>query len=76
LNWNYAGLTYNDSFLINGVDIFFLEWVDTGTRIKVKDPLYGEIKTLTVWSVVINRLNINFAAGEFSNNVWGIYTSS
>jgi hypothetical protein len=73
MEWKYIGVTSNDSFVINGADIFQEDWVNAGITVKVKDPNYGEIHTLTVWSITVGGNEITFAAGEFSNNVWGIY---
>jgi hypothetical protein len=73
LSWVFLGITFNDSFIINGVDIFKENWVNTGIKTKIKDPLYGEIKTFDVWKITKENYGITFAAGEFSNNVWGIY---
>jgi hypothetical protein len=72
--WKYIGSTYNDSFVINGVDIFRFKWIDTGKIAKVKDPIYGVLKSFTIWTIYVENGEITFAAGEFSNNVWGIYT--
>ena len=66
MNWKCIGSTFNDSFILNGIDIFKKDWVDTGTKVKVKDPLYGEIKTFTVWKVSNGINEMRFAAGEFS----------
>lgn len=74
MEWKFSGSTIGDSFPINGIDIFKEKWIDTGTIVKLKDPLYGEMKTLKIWTITSGHNKIIFAAGEFSNNVWGIYT--
>jgi len=75
MNWEYAGSTYNDSFILNGIDIFKKNWIDTGKMARVKDPRYGVMKTFTVWKISNGINEIRFAAGEFSNGIWGIYTA-
>ena len=74
MKWKLLGSTIDDSFIIDGVDIFKEKWKDTGIIVNLKDPLYGDIKTFKVWTVISRNDEITFAAGEFSNNVWGIYT--
>ena len=48
-------------------------WQTTGKRVKVKDPIYHQDHTFEVWQVEINGQIHRFAAGEFSNCVWGFY---
>lgn len=74
MRWKFLGTTADDSFIIDEVDIFKRKWMDTGINVKLKDPLYGEIKTFKVWTVTSRNNEITFAAGEFSNNVWGSYS--
>ena len=56
-----------------GVNIFKYNWKSTGERIEVKDPLYGQNHLLYVYTVKIHKEEYKFAAGEFSNCVWGFY---
>ena len=56
-----------------GVNIFDYDWQTTGKRVKVKDPIYHQDHTFEVWQVEINGQIRRFAAGEFSNCVWGFY---
>jgi hypothetical protein len=76
LGWTYIGLTTKDSFIIDGTDVFKEEWKDTGEIANVVDPAYGQKFEFTVWQVKTAQKMITFAAGEFSNNVWGIYRNS
>ena len=48
-------------------------WQTTGKRVKVKDPIYHQDHTFEVWQVEIDGQIHRFAAGEFSNCVWGFY---
>jgi len=41
MKWKFIGSTIDDSFIIDGVDIFKEKWNDTGINVKLKDPLYG-----------------------------------
>lgn len=56
-----------------GVNIFDYDWKITGKRVKVQDPVYHQEHTFEVWQVEINGQIHRFAAGEFSNCVWGFY---
>lgn len=62
-----------DRFEINGLNIWDNEWKDTGERIQIKDPLYAQDFTFTVYEISKGETTAKFAAGEFSNCVWGIY---
>jgi len=62
-----------EPFVINGLDIWDSEWKDTGERIQIKDPLYGKDFTFSVYEIFEGKTTTKFAAGEFSNCVWGVY---
>lgn len=40
---------------------------------KVKDPVYHQDYTFEVWQAEIEGKIYHFAAGEFSNCMWGFY---
>ncbi|MCR8636789.1 hypothetical protein [Paenibacillus radicis (ex Xue et al. 2023)] len=73
MQWHFLGSTSNDTFFINGTDIFKENWINTRETANVTDPLYKTIKKFTVWTIISECKELTFAAGEFSNNVWGIY---
>lgn len=58
---------------IEGVNIWNSEWNRTGEKIQIKDPLYNQDYNFDVYEIENLNKNIKFAAGEFSNCVWGIY---
>ncbi|RKP55561.1 hypothetical protein D7Z26_10285 [Cohnella endophytica] len=72
--WKFRGSTSNDSFILDGIDIFKQEWINTKQTIEVKDPLYNQSFNFSIWNVIVVGQTITFAAGEFSNNIFGIYT--
>ncbi|MGM0834682.1 MAG: hypothetical protein ACQEV7_00895 [Bacillota bacterium] len=76
MQWKYVGSTYDDSFVLNGIDLFQEDWVSTGKTIQVKEPTYGEVKYFSVYFIEVKNLQITLVAGEFSNNVWGFYIES
>lgn len=59
--------------LINKSDNFEFEWMKTGEKVVVKDPLYGQKYTFPVYKVNIQDEEYAFAAGEFSNSVFWFY---
>jgi hypothetical protein len=65
-----------ENFNIQGLNIWDFRWADTGQRIVVKDPLYNQEYTMNVYEIQNVDTKIIFAAGEFSNCVWGIYQKS
>lgn len=62
-----------DRFEISGLNIWENEWTDTGERVQVKDPLYGKDYNFPVYEITSANIKVKFAAGEFSNCIWGIY---
>jgi hypothetical protein len=58
---------------IQGLNIWEYNWINTRQYITVKDPIYGQTHTMTVYQIITGTQTITFAAGEFSNLVWGIY---
>lgn len=37
--WNFIGSSFGDNFVIDGIDIFKKNWIDTGRKVEVQDPL-------------------------------------
>ena len=72
--WNHQKtIVDGDKFEINGLNIWDYKWAITGEKISVKDPLYGKQYAFNVFEIENKNKKISFAAGEFSNCVWGIY---
>ena len=63
----------NEHFEINGINIWNYDWKDTHERIQLKHPTFYQNYTFIIYNININDICIEFAAGEFSNCVWGIY---
>jgi len=73
-NWEHIKtLVDSERFEINGMNIWDSDWKNTGESIQIKDPLYGQHYTFTVYEIMNEQSSAKFAAGEFSNCVWGIY---
>jgi hypothetical protein len=75
LSWRFIGTCHGESFIIGEVDIFKEEWKNTGEQVRVLDPLYGQAFIFNVWKIEKACEIITFVAGEFSNNILGIYTN-
>lgn len=71
--WKHKITSYCDYCNLFGVNIFDYKWSYTGEKITIKDPLYHQIFDFDIFTVDINGVSKKFAAGEFSNCVWGFY---
>jgi len=73
MRWSHAVTGFDGNCQLFNVNIFDYEWKSIGKRINVKDPAYQQNHTFEIWKVEINDIEYEFAAGEFSNCVWGFY---
>ncbi len=72
--WAFSGSAIDgEPVEISGVNIWEHKWVDTGRYINVKDPIYSQDHVMTVYNITLPDRTVIFAAGEFSNMIWGIY---
>ena len=71
--WRYETCGLDGRCRLFGVNIFDYDWQTTGRRVKVQDPNYHQEHIFGVWQVEIGGEIRRFAAGEFSNCVWGFY---
>ena len=72
--WRFEATGVDGQCRVFGVNIFDCEWEATGERVLVRDPLYGQDHVFCVYRAQIGGEKRRFAAGEFSNCVWGFYT--
>ncbi len=76
-SWQHTcTLTESEPFELMGMNIWNYDWKNTGEKIQIKDPLYGQDYTFPVYEISNAHTSAQFAAGEFSNGVWGIYMKS
>ena len=61
---------------IKGLNIWKHEWTLTGKTVIVKDPKYSKIFKVDIYKIILNQIQVDFAAIEFSNCIWGIYQKS
>ena len=71
--WQHEVTGIDGNATLFGVNIFEYKWENTGRIVEVKDPLYGQEYRFPIYKVVIGEQTYEFAAGEFSNMVFGFY---
>jgi hypothetical protein len=75
IEWRYCGHCVDGQrFLIEGVDVSDRQWRRTTEPIvEVEDPHSHQPHSFNVWELEADGRRIRFAAGEFSNCVWGFF---
>jgi len=72
--WEFFGAAADgESFQIGGLDVWKHEWRDTKERVPVQDPHYSRDYTFCVYEMGTAEQFVTFAAGEFSNSIYGLY---
>jgi hypothetical protein len=72
--WKFAGASPDgQKFDIEGINVWDYQWVPQGKKADVKDPLYHQDFHFSVYEISAASKKIVFAAGEFSNSMWGFY---
>jgi hypothetical protein len=76
ITWRHIGTCVEGQrFDIEGLNVWSHKWIcKKGELASVKDPLYAQSKTFHVYNIIAEQHQITFAAGEFSNGVFGFYT--
>lgn len=74
--WQFAGSSKEgEPFEIRGVNVWEQGWqVSAGQEAHVHDPVYGQGFVFRVYTIQDGEERVEFAAGEFSNGVWGFFT--
>jgi hypothetical protein len=75
MDWIFVGAVPEGQGLeINGVNVWSQKWTTVnGELAEVIDPHYHQPFTFSVYTIKNGESDIKFAAGEFSNMVWGFY---
>jgi hypothetical protein len=72
--WTHAAtITEREPFFLEGLNIWDYKWRGTGERVAINDPLYNQPYSFQVYDISGENAKASFAAGEFSNGIWGIY---
>jgi hypothetical protein len=60
--------------MVDGIDVWKHKWQPIrGEKAIVKDPHYGQIFRFSIYFIDLPDRRVVFAAGEFSNSIWGFY---
>ena len=60
--------------MVDGLDVWKHDWTPLASdRVSVKDPLYGQDFQFLIYTITDGRRTVTFAAGEFSNGMWGFF---
>lgn len=73
--WRYFGSCADgEPFAIDGVDVWTTAWTQRKDEFaEVRDPLYQQRFRFPVYELRAAGGTVVFAAGEFSNCIWGFY---
>ena len=71
--WEYVKTGIEGNCELFGVNIFDYTWKNTNQKINVLDPSYGEPHEMDIYIVKLENKTVTFAAGEFSNGIYGFY---
>ena len=74
--WKFIKSGVEGNCTLYGKNIFDYKWKSTGLMVDTVDPVYGHSRMLTIYDVELDDETVTFAAGEFSNGVYGFYTKS
>jgi hypothetical protein len=76
--WKFIGWSGDGGpFEIAGVNVWSQKWIrHPEETAKVIDPRYGQSFSFSVYDILAGEQRLTFAAGEFSNCIWGFYTRS
>ncbi len=68
-SWQLETTGIDGNTKLFGVNIFDYQWVDTKQRVQVSDLSYE----VPVYTIMVDNVQYEFAAGERSNCVWNFY---
>ena len=72
--WTFvASCLDGEPLRLRGIDVWQGRWQKQSTTAVVQDPIYGRELCFDVWTLTAGNKTVRFAAGEFSNGVWGFY---
>ena len=72
--WKFKKSGVSNNCVLFGVKIFDYEWHSTDENVILRDPIYQQPYTFSVYEVKIRGTVKRFAAGEVSNGVYLFYT--
>ena len=72
--WKHRVTGTEGNCILFGVNIFNYKWNVTGEKVPVKDPKHSQLYEFDVYTIDLNGRTKRFAAGEYTNGIWGLYT--
>lgn len=72
--WQHTVTGEEGNTTLFDVNIFEYEWINTQKSTIVYHPIDNKKCRFQIYEVEVNGQKHKFAAGEFSNGVWGFYT--
>jgi hypothetical protein len=74
-HWRFVNICFEgETTDVGGVNVWDAKWTPTDRRITVAHPSYpSQRHIMFTYEVAGSSPSITFAAGEFSNGVWGFY---
>jgi hypothetical protein len=73
-NWKFIGSAIEGQlFRINGINIWDYKWTSSEIKVNFLDPIYEQQFSFNIYEIESNGMKIKFAAGEFSNLIYGFY---
>ena len=69
--WKFVTASVMGNCKLFDVNIFDYEWKSADEQIAVIEPYYGETKVLDVYTTVINKKTVSFAAAEITPSIYG-----
>ena len=73
MEWKLARMVNNRKYVLEGVNIFDLEWKKTGEQVELKDVAHAARKMFDVCTVDLNGKEFKFAVCEIANNTFCFY---
>lgn len=74
IHTQFLGSSSNGVFCVDGIDLFRCKWRTTGKCAVVLHPQTKQPYTFSVFETELGDTLFTFVAGEFSPDVWGIYS--
>lgn len=68
----YRSVVDGERLELEGLNIWDHQWHDLHQYVRIKDPIYGQDHVMGIFEITNGGITVTFAAGEFSNLVWGI----
>ena len=72
-SWKHEVTGPDGNCVLFGVNVFDYQWNDTGQIALVVDPQYHKKHSFSIYTINIDGTRRRFAAGEFSNCLWGFF---